>query len=147
MAGPVAYWMPDIFEHTYGGTTMTEAIRRPVSQLRAGDLISLEENGEVFVVSAVSQPIGSSRLAELMDARTGLPAPWVRLGLHDAVLTHSERARWIADAHGDVLLGLEQLLPDDVEVVDSWPVEIDLLGRPGWEQLDGDEPIAAPTAA
>lgn len=126
---------------------MTEAIRRPVSQLRAGDLISLEENGEVFVVSAVSQPIGSSRLAELMDARTGLPAPWVRLGLHDAVLTHPERARWIADAQGDVLLGLEQLLPDDVEVVDSWPVEIDLLGRPGWEQLDGDEPVAAPTAA
>ena len=65
---------------------MTEAIRRPVSQLRAGDLISLEEGGPVFVVCAISQPVGPSRRAELVEAATGLPAPWVRLGLYDAVL-------------------------------------------------------------
>lgn len=126
---------------------MSDPIRRPVSQMRAGDLICLEEGGTVYVVSAVSHPLGHSRRAELVDARTGLPAPWVRLGLYDAVLTHAERAQWIADADGDVLLGTEELLPEGLRIVDAWPVGIDVLARPGWEQVEGDELLPAVTAA
>lgn len=124
---------------------MTDAIRRPVSQVRAGDLISLEDGGTVFVVSAISQPAGPSRRAELVEAATGLPAPWVRLGLYDAVLTYPERAQWIvpADATDDALLGLPTLVPSGREVLDAWPVEIDLFSRPGWEQVTGDELVAA----
>ena len=123
---------------------MTDAIRRPVSQLRAGDLIALREGGPVFAVSAISQPAGPSRRAELVDAATGLPAPWVRLGLYDAVLTYPERAQWIAttDAVDDAMLGSVALLSAG-EVHDAWPVEIDLFSRPGWEQLTGDELVTA----
>lgn len=126
---------------------MAEAIRRPVSQLRAGDLISLEDEGSVFVVCAISQPLGHSRRAELVEAATGLPAPWVRLGLYDAVLTHPERAQWIApaDETGDVMLGSPSLLADR-EIERVWPVEIDLFSRPGWEQVTGDELVAAAVA-
>lgn len=128
---------------------MMDPIRRPVSQLRAGDLISLDENGTVFVVCAITQPVGTSRRAELVDARTGLPAPWVLLGLHDAVLTFDGRAAWIAtvEAPGDVMLGAAELVAEDVEVLESWPVGIDPLGRPGWEQVHGDDAVAACTAA
>jgi len=129
--------------------TMTDAIRRPVSQLRAGDLISLEDEGPVFVVCAISQPVGPSRRAELVEAATGLPAPWVRLGLYDAVLTHPGRAQWLAtdDAVDDVILGAEEFVAPELSVVEAWPVEIDPFGRPGWEQVDGDEPVAASAAA
>lgn len=128
---------------------MTDPIRRPVSQVRAGDLISLEENGTVLVVCAVSQPVGASRRADLVDARTGLPVPWVRLGLHDAVLTHEGRAEWITTvgAPGDVMLGAADLVAQDAEVLASWPVEIDLFGRPGWEQVAGDESVVDTAAA
>lgn len=124
---------------------MTDMMRRPVSQLRAGDLIRLDEGGPVFAVCAISQPVGPSRRAELVDAGTGLPAPWVRLGLYDAVLTHPERAQWIVteDAADDAMLGSVALLPADREVRDAWPVEIDLFSRPGWEQATGDELVAA----
>lgn len=128
---------------------MTDPIRRPVSQLRAGDLISLEEDGAVLVVCAVSHPVGSGRRADLADARTGLPVPWARLGLHDAVLTHEGRAEWIVTvgAPADVMLGAADLVSRDVEVLASWPVEIDPFGRPGWEQVAGDESAADIAAA
>lgn len=128
---------------------MTEAIRRPVSQLRAGDLISLEEGGPVFVVCAISHPVGPSRRAELVEAATGLPAPWVRLGLYDAVLTHPGRAQWISTAApvDDVILGTEELVGHELSVVESWPVEIDPFSRPGWEQVGGDDTVPTVTAA
>ncbi len=121
---------------------MTESIRRPVSQLRAGDLISLDDGGTVHVVCAISQPVGSSRRAELVDARTGEPAPWVRLDLYEAVLTVPGRAQWfIVTDHASgttetILAGDQFEAPaQGSRTFEPWSVEVDSLGRPGWEQL------------
>lgn len=120
---------------------MTEPIRRPVSQLRAGDLIALDDEETALVVCAVSQPLGASRRVELADAATGRPVPWVRLDLHDAVLTLPGRARWVVATDGQGRA--EQLVTgDDFEAPAGdgrsyawWPVEVDPLSRPGWEEL------------
>ncbi|MBC9225812.1 hypothetical protein GL325_05720 [Aeromicrobium sp. 636] len=118
---------------------MTEPIRRPVSQLRAGDLIAPDDGGTVYVVCAISQPVGTSRRAEVVDARTGEADHCVLLPLHDAVLTVPGRARWVEvpDAAGDevagLLVGPEFPVDDAVHAV--WEVEIDLLSHPGWEEL------------
>jgi len=119
---------------------MTEPIRRPVSQLRAGDLIALEDGGSVLVVCAVSQPLGASRRAELADAVTGAVVPWVRLDLREAVLTFSGRARWVVatdrDGHAETLLAADEFAPPrDGRSYASWSVEVDPLSRPGWEEL------------
>lgn len=119
---------------------MTEPIRRPVSQLRAGDLIAPEDEGTVYVVCAVSQPVGTSRRAELVDARTGEAGRCVRLELHDAVLTVPGRAHWVvvsgAGTSSETLLVGPGFAPaEDGRQHAFWDIEIDLLGRPGWEQL------------
>lgn len=121
---------------------MTASIRRPVSQLRAGDLIALADEGTVYVVCAISQPVGSSRRAELVDARTGAGARCVRLELLDAVLTVDGYAQWhVVTNHADgsvevVLAGTDFVVPPDGPWThEAWPVEVDLLGRPGWDQL------------
>ncbi|MET1133779.1 MAG: hypothetical protein ABWX60_10205 [Aeromicrobium sp.] len=120
---------------------MTEPIRRPVSQLRAGDLIALDDEGTALVVCAVSQPLGAGRRVELADAATGRPVPWVRLDLHEAVLTLPGRARWVVatdrDGHTESLLtGDDFEAPaSDGRSYASWTVEVDPLSRPGWEEL------------
>ncbi|WP_146827512.1 hypothetical protein [Aeromicrobium flavum] len=118
---------------------MTEPIRRPVSQLRAGDLIAPGDGATVYVVSAISQQVGTSRRAEVVDARTGEAGHCVLLPLHDAVLTVPGRPRWLdvtdpADGSDDtVLVGPEFAVSGTAR--GSWEVEIDLFGRPGWEEL------------
>lgn len=131
---------------------MTEPIGRPVSQLRAGDLIVPDDGGTVCVVCAVSQPVGTSRRAELVDARTGEAGRCVRLQLHDAVLTVEGRAQWVVVAGGEpsetLLVGADFHAPDDERHrLTTWDVEIDLLGRPGWEQLRRGPRLEAARAA
>jgi hypothetical protein len=131
---------------------MTEPIARPVSQLRAGDLIVPDDEGTVYVVCAVSQPVGTSRRAELVDARTGEAGRCVRLQLHDAVLTVPGRAHWVVVAGreaSETLLVGPDFRADDAERHrhTSWDIEIDLLGRPGWEQLRRGPRLEAARAA
>lgn len=121
---------------------MTELIRRPVSQVRAGDLIALHDEGPVYVVCAISQPLGSSRRVELVDARTGASGPAARLDLHDAVGTLAGVAFWhVVTNHANgstevVVAGAGFGVPADGPwTFESHPVEIDALGRPGWERL------------
>lgn len=133
---------------------MTAAIRRPVSQLRAGDLITLEDGGAVLVVCAISQPVGASRRAEVVDARTGAARRCVRLDLLGAVATVPGSARWFVvtnhatGSHEIVVAGEAFAVPPDGPwTVASHPVEIDALGRPGWERLRrGVRPAAARAA-
>ena len=125
---------------------MSDAIRRPVSQLRAGDLISLHEGGRAFVVTAVSQPLGSGRRVELVDAETGRPGPQVRLGMFEGVLTHPERARWVATPDGAVRLAADGTVLE-APAIDSWTVEIDPFGRPGWERIECHAQAPAESAA
>ncbi|GAA2078862.1 hypothetical protein IDH50_01625 [Aeromicrobium tamlense] len=130
---------------------MTEPIARPVSQLRAGDLIAPDDEGTVYVVCAVSQPVGTSRRAELVDARTGEAGRCVRLQLHDAVLTVPGRAQWVVVAGGEasesLLVGADFHAGDERHHLTTWDVEIDLLGRPGWEQLRRGPRLEAARAA
>ncbi|MFO6451398.1 MULTISPECIES: hypothetical protein [unclassified Aeromicrobium] len=131
---------------------MTEPIARPVSQLRAGDLIVPDDEGTVYVVCAVSQPVGTSRRAELVDARTGEAGRCVRLELHDAVLTVPGRAQWVVVTGGEasetLLVGPDFRAGDDERHRHtSWDIEIDLLGRPGWEQLRRGPRLEAARAA
>lgn len=133
---------------------MTDQIRRPVSQLRAGDLITLEDEGPVFVVCAISQPVGSGRRAELVTARTGAAAQCVRLDLLGAVITVAGQAAWhVITNHADgsrqsVVAGPGFGVPADGPwTYESWPVEVDLIGRPGWEQLRRGPRAAAARAA
>lgn len=119
---------------------MTDPIRRPVSQVRAGDLIELDASGTVYVVCAISLPVGASRRAVLVDARTGEPGPSVRLSLRDAVPTHPGRAQWVVvrdevDGVGSLLTGPRFQPAPGRARHEVWDVEIDLMGRPGWEQL------------
>lgn len=118
---------------------MTEPIRRPVSQLRAGDLIAPGDGGTVYVVCAISTPVGTSRRAELVDAGTGEAGHCVLLPLHDAVLTVPGSAQWVvvADESAEAFVAGSDYRfdQDSAHRHESWDVEIDLLGRPGWEQL------------
>ena len=118
---------------------MIEPIRRPVSQLRAGDLIAPDDGGDVYVVGAISQPVGTSRRAELFDAQTGEAGRCVLLSLHDAVLTVPGTARWVIGPASDtslshLLVGPDFPVPEAIGV-EVYDVEIDLLSRPGWEEL------------
>lgn len=121
---------------------MTESIRRPVSQVRAGDLIVLHDEGPVYVVCAISQPLGSSRRVEVVDARTGGSGRTARLDLHDAVGTVEGTVYWHvvtnhANGSTEVVVAGDQFgVPADGPWTwESHPVEIDALGRPGWERL------------
>ncbi len=133
---------------------MTEQIRRPVSQLRAGDLIALTDEGPVFAVCAISAPIGTVRRAELVDARTGASANCVRLPLREAVRTVAGQAAWhVVTNHADgsteiVIAAAGFAIPvDGPWTMQTWPAQTDLLGRPGWEQLRRGLPHAASSAA
>ncbi|MCD9153630.1 hypothetical protein [Aeromicrobium duanguangcaii] len=130
---------------------MIEPIRRPVSQLRAGDLIAPDDGGDVYVVCAISQPVGTSRRAELVDALTGEAGRCVLLPLHDAVLTVPGTARWIRVPGSDgppahVLVGPQFALPEGTGA-EAFGVEIDLLSRPGWEELLRGAPLVTAEAA
>ncbi len=121
---------------------MTEQIRRPVSQLRAGDLIALADEGPVFAVCAISAPLGTGRRVELVNARTGADARSVRLSLREAVITVAGKAGWhVVTNHANgstetVIAASGFAIPvDGPWTLATWPAEIDSIGRPGWEQL------------